>query len=123
MLPRNTIFSISKIHSISPDQLIEWNDIDGNMIYPGQKLKVADQMNVELDEIDNSSAMPDAGITVSDQAGQVVEIDDEKRYVVKDGDTFYSVCKDFDLSFDELREMNNIDSYLLKANMVLRIEQ
>ncbi len=48
---------------------------------------------------------------------------DNLRYVVKEGDTFYSVCKAFNMGFEELRKLNNLSNYLLHPNMVLKVKK
>lgn len=43
------------------------------------------------------------------------------NYVVKSGDTLYSIAKKFNISVDKLKDMNNLTSNLIKINQVLVI--
>lgn len=126
VLPRNTLFSIAKITGTSMDEIRSLNNLDGNRIYPGQRLKVSTSASAptEISEsYDNTAALADAGIAVSDQQGQVVDIGDGQRYVVKEGDNFYTICKQFDMSFEELRIANNLPDYgSLRAGMALKVK-
>ena len=121
VLPRNTLFSISKIVNKSVDELKSMNGLRGNTIYVGQKLKVGESASgVTAADVDNTQALYDAGVKVQDQQGEIVMVGDEERYIVKEGDTFYSIGKQFGLLFEEIKAMNNLSDYVVRPGMALR---
>ncbi len=122
VLPKNTLFSIAKITGTTVDQLMALNNIQGDNIYPGQRLRVSKNASASSSFYNTSGAMVDAGVSLSDQQGQIVDIGDGKRYVVKEGDNFYTVAKEFDMSFEELRIVNGLPDYILKLGMVLKVK-
>lgn len=121
VLPKNTLYSIAKICEISVDKLIALNNLKDHNIYPGQRLKISKNA-AEPSSYNTTGAMVDAGVSLSDQQGQVVDIGDGKRYVVKEGDNFYTIAKAFDMSFEELRIVNGLADYTLKLGMVLKVK-
>ncbi|MCP4520329.1 MAG: LysM peptidoglycan-binding domain-containing protein [Cytophagales bacterium] len=123
VLPKNTLFSIAKVCNISLDELRKLNNLTAaSTIYPGQVLKVNAHVVETKEEYTNRTTLADAGVNVSEQAGEVFSIGKELRYVVKEGDTFYSVCKAFNMGFEELRMLNNLPNFVLSPRMVLRVK-
>ena len=57
--------------------------------------------------------------------GQILKIPtistQEKTYVVKSGDSLYSIAKKFNLSVDELKRLNNLNTNLLNIGQILVI--
>lgn len=142
VLPRNTLFSIANLCGSSVDEIASLNNLSGNRIYPGQRLKVSENAsgspvynessntvsnNVSLDIPSESgkvyTPLADAGMKVSDQHGQIIDLGDGKRYVVAQGDNFYSICKRFNMSFDELKMMNGLTDYVLYVGQALKIKE
>lgn len=122
VLPRNTLFSIAKICGTSVDELVALNKLNGNNIHPGQRLKISKNASSSSSFYNTEGAMADAGIKLSDQQGQIVDIGDGKRYVVKEGDNFYTISKQFNMSFEELRIANGLSDYTLQLGMVLKVK-
>lgn len=132
VLPKNTLWSISRLTNTSVNEITNLNNIRGNKIYVGQRLKISSSANnVESTSSSSSSydskvstldAFSNAGIKIMDQHGEVVVIGDETRYVVKEGDTFWDVCQRFGMSLEELRVLNKRDNYLVKPGMALLID-
>lgn len=130
VLPRNTLFSIAKLCNTSVDDIVSWNDLSKNRIYPGQRLRVAEEVSESAENYSGDNGqysiahapLADAGIKVSDQHGQIVDLGDGKRYVVAEGDNFYSICKRFNMSFDELKQMNGLTDFVLYLGQALKIK-
>ncbi len=121
VLPRNTLFSIGKIFGISVDDLKTINGLRSNNLRIGQRLKVKADAIRETTPFDNRGVFADHGITISHQKGEIIELGGETRYVVKEGDTFYTVCNDFNMEFEQLRKLNKLPNYILRPGMVLRV--
>jgi membrane-bound lytic murein transglycosylase D len=94
-----TISEIALMFDVSEGELEDWNNISNSKIRAGQVLNI----------YANGSA-PKKPATQTQQAG---------TYKVVDGDTPYSVCRNFNITLDELAIFNNLD----KNNPVIRIDQ
>ena len=79
----DSLWKISRDYNISVKDLIELNNLTTTTLQIGDK------------------------ILVPIQTGQ------EKKYVVKRGDTLWSIAKDNNISVNELKEKNNLTSNLL----------
>ncbi|MDE5538904.1 MAG: LysM peptidoglycan-binding domain-containing protein [Bacilli bacterium] len=88
----DTLYSIASKNGMTVDELKALNNLSGNTLSIGQQLKLADNGSTN----DNS-------------------------YVVKAGDSLYSIAKKFNISADELKRANNKQSNLLSIGEVLVI--
>lgn len=52
-----------------------------------------------------------------------IEENIEETYIVKRGDTLWSISKDFDIPVSELKELNNLTSNLLSIGQELKIKR
>jgi peptidoglycan-associated lipoprotein len=97
--PLNTVYSISKLYGLTPEELRKMNGLRTNKLAIGQRLKVKKGAGL-------NGAEPN-----SDQ------------YYVKEGDTMYSIAKRFGMTPEELREQNHLKSNQLFPNMVLKVKK
>jgi outer membrane protein OmpA-like peptidoglycan-associated protein/LysM repeat protein len=124
VLPKNTLFSIARVTGSTVESIKELNNLSNNNIFPGQRLKIsadAAPMTSEENLVDSYNTLADAGVTVQDQHGEVIMIGDSKRYVVKAGDTFWTICQQFGLSLEELRDLNGKSDYVVRPGMPLKV--
>jgi LysM repeat protein len=47
---------------------------------------------------------------------------DETQYAVKEGDTMFSIAQKFNLSVEQLKKLNNLESNMLFERMVLKVK-
>jgi len=90
----DSLWSIANKHGLTVDKLKDINNLSSNMITVGQRLLVKD-----------TSSSPDVGV----------------YYTVKSGDTLYGIAKQYGLSVDELKKMNNLTSNNLTINQKLLV--
>ncbi|MCU0430195.1 MAG: carboxypeptidase regulatory-like domain-containing protein [Cytophagaceae bacterium] len=93
--PKNTLYNIAKLYGMRVDELKVLNNLNSDTIYINQKIKV--------------------DLSLRDPSVQ--------GYVVKEGDTISGIAQRFGLSIDELLEINNLDGYILRKNMILRLKK
>ncbi len=93
--PKNTLYNIARLYAVSVESLKSLNNLTSDTIYIGQKIKV-----------DFSQKDPSV-----------------RGYLVKEGDTIGEIAKRFGLSINELLEINNLDGYILRKNMILRLKR
>ena len=88
----DTLWSIARKFNLTVDKLKEINNLDSNIISIGQKLIVSNSLPIN-----------------------------NNYYIVKKGDTLYSIAKKFNLSVGELKNINNLTSDILSIGQSLLI--
>ncbi len=92
----DTLYSLSKKYGVSVDELRSANAISGSDLYAGQKLIIP-------------AKKADKRVTY-------------ESYTVKAGDTLYSIAKRSEITVDELRRLNSLDSSaVLKIGQNLKV--
>ena len=90
----DSLWSISKKYGLTVDELKELNDLSNNNLSIGQKLLIKDTSS-------------------SDELGVY--------YTVKSGDTLYGISKEYGLSVDELKSINNLNNNNLSVGQKLLV--
>ncbi|MCI8569250.1 MAG: LysM peptidoglycan-binding domain-containing protein [Bacilli bacterium] len=93
--PGDSLYSIAKKYNTTVADLMRINNLKSNVLHIGQQLKIP------INDIGNGS--------------------DYIIYVVKAGDSLYSISKKYGLSVDNLRRYNNLTSDLLSIGQQLKI--
>lgn len=88
----DSLYSIARKFNTSVDAIKELNNLTSNLLSIGQTLKI-----------------PTTSTT-------------QKTYVVKSGDSLYSIAKNFNTTADKLKKLNNLSSNLLNIGQILIIE-
>ena len=82
--PGDSLYKIANMYGMSVNELKELNNLTSNLLSIGQQLKVGESANIPAD-----------------------------TYIVKSGDSLYSIAKKFNISVDDLKRANNKTSNLL----------
>ena len=90
----DSLWSISKKYKIGVNKLKEINNLNNDLLSVGQKLLVKD-----------TSSSEDVGV----------------YYTVKSGDTLYGIANEYNLTVDELKNMNNLKSNNLSVGQKLLV--
>ena len=96
--PGDTLYRIANQYNIGVNDLIDYNDLETTVLTTGQTLRIPRQGVVDEDENDNI-------------------------YIVKAGDTLYSIAQANGISVDELKTLNNLTSNILSIGQELSIGQ
>lgn len=102
----DTLFSIANKFNLSIETIIQDNALKNNVLSLGQNLKIRNN-NIVVEECFGE----DSSITLNDYVD----------YVVKRGDSLYSISKKFDTSVSELISKNNLKSSILSVGQTLVI--
>ena len=94
----DTLYSIAKKYNISVNELKELNNLKNNNITVGQVLKIKSNIPSE-------------------------EVTEKNYYIVKSGDTLYSIAKKYNTTVDEIKKLNNLKSNNLSIGMELKIKE
>ncbi|MEH7237262.1 C40 family peptidase [Bacillus sp. JJ1562] len=89
----DTLYGIAKQYNLTVSQLKQLNHLTGDMIYPGQSLVI------------NETPPPKTTAT----------------YTVSRGDTLYSISNSYNMSVDQLKQLNNLTSNTIKVGQTLKI--
>lgn len=89
----DSLYSIANKYGLSVNALKEYNNLTSNNLSIGQKLKIPNNSDT------SSSTL----------------------YVVKQGDSLYSIARQFNTSVSDIMELNNLKTNLLNIGMVLKI--
>lgn len=98
----DNLYGISNQFGVSVLDILKWNDLSNTNLQIGQVLKL----------------VPD--VTISDNEMITVPIYEE--YVVKTGDSLYSIAKKYGITADQLKQYNNLSNNLLSVGQVLKIK-
>lgn len=106
----DTLSQIAKKHNISLVNLMEWNDLDNYIIYPGQNLKVSKATTTQPTTKPVENNKEEAVVTTT-----------TSTYVIQKGDTLSEISKKFDTSVKQLKELNNLTSDLILIGQSLKV--
>ena len=95
----DSLWSISQKYDISVKELIELNNLNNLTLQINQKLKVPKIITIEPEE------------------------NDTEIYIVEKNDTLWSISRKFNISVNELKELNNLTSNLLSIGQELKIKR
>ena len=135
----DTLYSIANKYNTTVDNLKEQNNLTSNTLSIGQILKIiptkltedyviknkdtlysiANKYNTTVDylkELNNlTTNVLTIGNTIKVPIGKITEniIEDNDKYIVKVGDTLYSIARQFNTTIDKLKELNNKDNNIV----------
>lgn len=96
----DTLWSIARAYGLTVDKLKSLNNLTSNNLTIGDSLIVKDSSGNN----DNSSS-----------------VDNNKYYIVKNGDSLYSIARSNNMTVDELKSLNNLTSNILSIGQKLII--
>ncbi len=100
----DTLFSIAKEFNITVDELKNANNLTNNALIVGEELIIPNTK-----ELDN------------DTTGNDEEMDMYVTYIVKSGDSLYSIAKLYNTTVDVLKDINNLPSNTLAIGDKIKI--
>lgn len=140
----DSLWSISRKFGVSVNELKKVNNLSSNLLSIGQNLiipgkknntssneyvvkkrdtlyGIANKYNVSVDNLKSYNNLSTNSLSI----GQIIKIPDNKvnsnEYVVKSGDSLYSISRKYGVSVDELMSVNNLKSTVLSVGQVLKI--
>ncbi|EDL64894.1 C40 family peptidase [Bacillus sp. SG-1] len=109
--PGDTLSKIAVIHSITLEQLMNWNNVSSHLIYPGQTLIVKSSNAGQSTETPrpqtSTPAVPSQEVTT---------------YKVQRGDTLSHISFKFNISIADLKMLNKLNSDTIYVGQDLKIE-
>ena len=97
--PKETMYSISRMYSVSIEDIKKWNNIDGNILDIGQRLVIKNNNNQNSDNNGNTDSNSQVTKRTAKQG---------KTHVVGSGETLYSISRSFNVTVAELKTWNDL---------------
>lgn len=95
----DSLYTISKKYGITVNDLRKYNNLASDLLSIGQQLRI-----------------PNSGGGGNDSVS-----DDTLIYIVKSGDTLYSIAKKYNMSVDNLKKINNLSSNNLSIGQPIKV--
>lgn len=141
----DTLYGIASKYGLTVAELKKYNNLDSNTLAIGQKLIVGEtsssnvyvvkkgdtlygiarEFNVSVDEIKKANGLSSNTLTIGMSLIIPSESNDQNIsttvYIVKKGDTLYNIAKNYNVSVDEIKSLNNLSSNVLSIGQKLTI--
>lgn len=95
----DSLYAIGRSYNISVEELKTYNSLTSNVLSIGQKIKIPTLTTLPILPFE----------------------EDFQIYIVRQGDTLYSIARKYDLTVDKLKEINNLSSNVLSLNQQIKI--
>ena len=142
----DTLYSISKKFNIPIEDIKRINNLTNNDLFVGQELiiieeennnngydvyevvkndslwAIANKYNIKVNDLVEINNLDDLNIKVGDKLLVPKKDIEDEFYIVDKGDTLWNISKKFNLSVNELKELNNLTSNLLSIGQTLKIK-
>lgn len=103
---QETLFSISKQYNVRIAEIKTWNELSGNNLNVGQKLKIYPS---------KSTAQKEESIVVDKETQQ------NDYYTVKSGDSLYKIAQQHSMTIEELKKLNDLSSNTIRVGQQLTV--
>ena len=90
----DSLWSIARVNGLTVDELKSLNNLSSNVLHVGDTLLIS-------------------------SADSTDDVSDDTYYVVKSGDTLWSIARKYNLSVNELKSLNNLSSNVLSIGQKL----
>lgn len=108
----DSLWLIANKHSVSVQQLKEWNALSSDVIYPGQTLKLNKTEGQTPAESSQSN-------TTENKQSSNKEV--SNTYTVKQGDSLWKIASSLNVSVQQLKSMNQLSSDTIYPGQVLKV--
>ena len=120
----DSVWLIANKYGISMNQLIQWNNIQNNFIYPGQKLIVS-QSGSTNSSTSNTGSSSNTGATgnTANNTTNNPSTGAKQYYTVKSGDSVWLVANNNGITMNQLIQWNNIQNNFIYPGQKLIVGQ
>ncbi|TYR73425.1 LysM peptidoglycan-binding domain-containing protein [Rossellomorea vietnamensis] len=117
----DTLIGIANKHSITLAELKALNNLNGHLIYPGQKLNVGKGSIQAPPAAVPSSGPPPVSAAPSTPAPPKAD-SAEKTYTIQSGDTLSVIARSYGISVSQLKEWNGLKSDMIFIGQKLKVK-
>jgi LysM repeat protein len=117
--PKETLFSISRMYSVSVDDIKSWNNLRDNALSVGQDIliKKGGSAPTTVTTVTPSTQTRPTGT----QSGQATSL--KMTHTVAPGETLFSISKTYGITVDQIKTWNGIQNNELKVSQVIYVAQ
>ena len=143
----DTLFSIAKNNNVSVEELVQVNNLINPNLKIGQELyipkkeevpilddyeiytvkkgdslwKISKEHNITIPELEKINNLSDLKLQINQKLLVPRNKKDDATYIVQKGDSLWSIARKYNLTVDELKGKNSLDSNLLSIGQKLII--
>ena len=141
----DSLYSIAQKYNTTVDELKKLNGLTSNIINVGQILKlpekenivdydlyivkkgdtlykIANNYNISVNELKKINNLTSDTLSIGEQLlVPIIDESDYTIYIVKKGDSLYSIAQKYNTTVDSIKKLNNLASNLLSINQQLKI--
>lgn len=145
----DTLYRIAQAYNVTPNQIMSFNNLNSTVLTVGNTLKIPlskiEKEEEEIEYVNYTVKKGDSlysiarsyGVSVSDimslnklnsnllSVGQTLKIPlsetIDETYVVKSGDSLYSIARRYNTTVDQIKQKNNLTSNILSIGQILKI--
>ena len=141
----DSLYSIAQKYNTTVDELKKLNGLTSNIINVGQILKlpekenivdydlyivkkgdtlykIANTYNISVNELKKINNLTSDTLSIGQQLlVPIIDESDYTIYIVKKGDSLYSIAQKYNTTVDSIKKLNNLASNLLSINQQLKI--
>ena len=111
-----SLYGIAKQYLVGVTQLKEWNNLDGNVISPGDKL-IVKQITRDQKKAENRTTQKSGNKQSKNSTEKV------KYHTVKSGETLYELSVQYDVPVSRIKALNNLEGSNLQVGEKLKIKK
>lgn len=145
----DTLYRIAQAYNVTPNQIMNFNNLNSTILTVGNTLKIPlskiEEEEEEIEYVNYTVKRGDSlysiarsyGVSVNDimslnklnsnllNVGQTLKIPlsetVDQTYVVRSGDSLYSIARRFNTTVDQIKQKNNLTSNVLSIGQILKI--
>lgn len=116
-----TLFAVSRLYDVTIAEIQSWNNLEGTQLSEGQELVIFQALQDERSEPRDLSNRSDD----TEPRESIIREREGSRgttyYTVRSGDTLTRIAREHDMTVDQLRELNNLQSDMLSIGQQLTV--
>ena len=109
----DALIKIANRYNVTVGELQQWNNLTSTLIYVGQQLKVSPAKSITVTAPQPSQPAPSTTVPTTPAS--------TSEYTIKSGDTLSKIGVQFGMTFQQLKSLNNLLSYLIYAGQTLKV--
>ncbi|MGM0587949.1 MAG: LysM peptidoglycan-binding domain-containing protein [Bacteroidota bacterium] len=117
-----TLYGISKEYGVSISSIRNWNSLNNDALTVGQVLTIYPPEQLSLTESQEKQIKQDSDTTNSLITQESSNIP-TTYYTVKSGDNLYNIARDYNMSVDQLKQLNDLKGNTIRVGQQLTVRK